>query len=83
MIIDLAIGADGAAYVLEHDIDGLLGPSQDGRLTRVMPDGSRTVIASAGLTWPGGVAIGPDRAAYVTRKGSLPAVGDVVRIPLP
>jgi len=83
MIIDVAIGADGAAYVLEHDIDGLLGPSMDGRLTRVMPDGSRTVIASAGLTWPGGVAIGPDRAVYVTRKSSLPAVGDVVRIPLP
>jgi hypothetical protein len=83
MIIDLAIGSDGAAYVLEHDIDGLLGPSRDGRLTRVTADGSRTVIASAGLTWPGGVAIGVDRAAYVTRNASLPGVGDVVRIPLP
>lgn len=83
MIIDLAIGADGAAYVLEHDIDGLLGPSHDGRLTRVTPDGSRTVLASAGLTWPGGVAIGVDRAVYVTRNSSLPAIGDVVRIPIP
>jgi len=83
MIIDLAIGADGAAYVLEHDIDGLLGPSHDGRLTRVTASGSRTVIASAGLTWPGGVAIGPDQAAYVTRNASRPAIGDVVRIPLP
>jgi hypothetical protein len=83
MIIDVAFGSDGAAYVLEHDIDGLLGPSQDGRVTRVMPNGSRTVIASAGLTWPGGVVVGPDRALYVTRRASLPAVGDVVRIPLP
>jgi hypothetical protein len=83
MIIDLAIGSDGAAYVLEHDIDGLLGPSRDGRLTRLMPDGSRTVIASAGLTWPGGVAVGADRALYVTRNASLPGLGDVVRIPIP
>ena len=83
MIIDLAAAADGSIYVLEHDIDGLLGPSRDGRITRVMPNGSRTVIASAGLTWPTGLALGPDRALYVTRNGSLPAVGDVVRIPLP
>jgi hypothetical protein len=83
MIIDLAIDTDGTAYVLEHDIDGLLGPSRDGRLTRLTASGTRTVIASAGLTWPGGVAIGPDRALYVTRNASLPAVGDVVRIPIP
>jgi len=83
MIIDLAVDTDGSAYVLEHDVDGLLGPSHDGRLTRVTAAGTRTVIASAGLTWPGGVAIGPDRALYVTRNSSLPAVGDVVRIPMP
>ena len=83
MIIDLVIGSDGNAYVLEHDIDGLLGPGRDGRLTRVMPNGARTEIASAGLTWPGGVAIGADRALYVTRFSSLPALGDVVRIPIP
>jgi hypothetical protein len=83
MIIDLAIGSDGVAYVLEHDIDGLLGPGRDGRLTRVMPNGARTEIASAGLTWPGGVAIGDDGALYVTRNSSLPALGDVVRIPIP
>jgi hypothetical protein len=83
MIIDLAIGTDGSAYVLEHDIDGLLAPGRDGRLTRVMPDGTRTVIASAGLTWPGGVAIGTDGALYVTRNSSLPLLGDVVRIPIP
>jgi hypothetical protein len=83
MIIDIAIDSDGTAYVLEHDIDGLLAPGRDGRLTRVMPSGARTEIASAGLTWPGGVAIGADRALYVTRNSSLPSVGDVVRIPLP
>jgi hypothetical protein len=83
MIIDIAIGSDGTAYVLEHDIDGLLAPGRDGRLTRVTATGTRTEIASAGLTWPGSVAIGADRALYVTRNSSLPALGDVVRISIP
>lgn len=83
MIIDLAIGPDGVAYVLEHDIDGLLGPSLDGRVTRVTPTGARTVIASTGLTRPGGIAIGEDNALYVTRNSSSPTIGDVVRIALP
>ena len=43
----------------------------------------RVFAASTGLTWPGGVVIGPDRALYVTRNSSLPALGDVVRIPIP
>lgn len=83
MIIDVAIGDDGSAYVLEHDVDGLLAPGSDGRLTRVRPDGSRTVIANAGLTWPAGVAIGSDGALYVTRNSSRAGIGDVVRIPIP
>jgi len=29
------------------------------------------------------VAIGADGALYVTRNSSLPAIGDVVRIPIP
>jgi hypothetical protein len=37
MIIDLAIGRDGAAYVVEHDIDGLFGPGSDGRQRRPDP----------------------------------------------
>lgn len=83
MIIDLAIGPDGNAYVLEHDIDGLFGSGLDGRVTRVTPTGARTVIASSGLVRPGGIAIGPDNALYVTRNSGSPAIGDVVRIPLP
>jgi hypothetical protein len=83
MIIDLAAGSDGSVYVLEHDIDGLLAPGSDGRLTRVQPNGTRTVIASAGLTRPGGVAIGPDGALFVTRNSSAALIGDVVRIPRP
>jgi hypothetical protein len=83
MIIDLAAAPDGSVYVLEHDIDGLLAPGSDGRLTHVRPDGTRTVIASAGLTRPGGVAIGPDGALFVTRNSSAAGIGDVVRISAP
>jgi hypothetical protein len=82
MIIDLAVGADGI-YVLEHDIDGLLAPGLNGRLTRVRTDGTRTVIASDGLIRPGGVTIGPDGALYVTTSSHVAGVGGVVRIPRP
>lgn len=82
MIIDLAVGPDGI-YVLEHDIDGLLAPGMNGRLTRVRPDGTRTIIASDGLVRPGGVAVGPDGALYVTTSSHAAGVGQVVRIPQP
>jgi glucose/arabinose dehydrogenase len=82
MIIDLAVGTDGI-YVLEHDVDGLLAPGSEGRLTRVQANGTRTVIASAGLTRPGGVAIGPDGALHVSTNSSAACAGGVVRIPRP
>lgn len=82
MIIDLAVGPDGI-YVLEHDIDGLLAPGMNGRLTRVRQDGTRTVIASDGLVRPGGVTIGPDGALYVTTSSHAAGAGQVVRIPRP
>ena len=39
-----------------------------------------TVLASTGLIKPGGVAIGPDDAAYVTMFANSPGMGQVVRI---
>jgi hypothetical protein len=38
------------------------------------------VLANTGLVKPGGVAIGPDNAAYVTTGTNSPGVGGVVRI---
>jgi glucose/arabinose dehydrogenase len=82
-IIDIAVGANGVGYVLEHDADGIippLGPGVNGRLIRINANGTQTVIAGAGLVKPGGVAIGPDGALYVTTKSNLAGQGEVVRI---
>ncbi len=72
-IIDVTFGPDGRGYVLEHDIDGIIAPGVEGRLTRLNANGTQTVLASTGLIKPGGVAIGPDNAAYVTTSNNSPA----------
>jgi hypothetical protein len=79
-IIDMAVNAVGTAYVLEHDADGLLGAGQTGRLVRASLSGARTVIASTGLVHPGGVALGPDGALYVTINSTSAGGGEVVKI---
>ncbi len=82
-IIDIAFGADGVGYVLEHDADGIippLGPGVVGRLVRLNANGTQTVIASAGLIKPGGVTVGPDGFIYVTNRSISAGTGEVVRI---
>ena len=82
-IIDIAFGPDGLGYVLEHDADGIippLGPGVAGRLVRLNANGSQTVIASAGLVKPGGLAFGPDGAIYVTNRSISATQGEVVRV---
>jgi hypothetical protein len=83
-IIDIAIDPNsGAAYVLEHDADGIFpptGPGVNGRVVRVHGDGTHTTVASAGLVKPGGMAVGPDGALYVTTRTNSAGVGEVVRI---
>jgi hypothetical protein len=65
-------------YVLEYATGPVFfgGP---GRLIHVAPDGTRTVV-NAALQFPTGVAVGPDDAVYVSNKGSLAGVGEVLRI---
>jgi len=53
--------ADGSVLVVE--IKG-------GRLTRVLPDGAKQVVATLG-GGPNGAAIGPDGAAYVCNNGGF------------
>jgi hypothetical protein len=56
-IIDLTFGPDCSLYVLQHATGpGLSGP---GALIRVTPDGTRTTLASEGLTTPTSVVIAP------------------------
>lgn len=82
-IIDLAIGPDGAAYVLEHDANGLLQPGTTGRLVKIGLFGARTEIAAGALNAPGGMTFGPDGALYVTTNSSTAGAGQVVRIAQP
>ena len=92
-IVGLAFDARGTLYVLQIG-SGFAGPGgppllPPGRLIRVNGDGSQTVIY-AGLFYPGGLAIGPDGAAYVTNFGIVPGPipqafpdgGQVLRISL-
>ena len=79
-IIDIAIGADGAAYVLEHDANSLLVPGNLGRLVKIGPFGARTELAAGHLFAPGKIAIGPDNSIYVTVNASSAGIGGVLRI---
>lgn len=79
-IIDIAFGPDGSLYVLEIAANGLLSDDLTGALIRVYPDDSRETVASDGLVAPGGVAVGPDGALYVTNFSIFPGAGQVVRI---
>jgi hypothetical protein len=83
-IIDLAFGHDGSLYVLEIATNGLLaafnGNDWTGALIKVRRNGTRTELASGILKAPGGIAVGPDGALYVTNNSIYSGIGEVVRI---
>lgn len=91
-IVDLDFDASGTLYVLQIG-NGFAGPggpplAGPGKLIRVGANGAQTVVY-AGLFYPGGLAIGPDGAAYVTNLGIVPGPvqpfptgGQVLRITL-
>jgi sugar lactone lactonase YvrE len=80
-IIDLAWGPDGRLFVLEIARKGLLSGDRTGALIRLERDGRRTVIASAGLTAPAGLAV-RGRYAYVSNCSVCAGSGSVLRISL-
>lgn len=88
-IIDLAYGPDGSLYVLEMLKNGLgnMNPADPttmgGQLTRVAPDGTKSVILGDGLVFPTALAIGPDKMLYIANFGTLAGGASIVRTPLP
>jgi hypothetical protein len=78
-IIDFALASNLTAFVLEHDANGLFAPGDAGRLVRVNPNGTQSVITTS-LVRPGGIAIGPDGALYITNRSVSNGTGEVVRI---
>lgn len=79
-IIDLAFDQQGRLVVLQTG-NNPFNTEQDGALIRIEADGQRTVLASAGLKNPGGLAIAGDGVFYVsTRTASGGGVGQLVEI---
>ena len=85
-IVDITFDTGGALYVLEV-ASGQVAPFPPpnpglgiGRLKRQCP-GASPVVLLDGLMFPGGVAIGPDGAAYLTNRGTS-ASGEVLRLPV-
>jgi len=60
--------------VLEFAVNGLFAPPSPGALIRLAPNGKRTVIASAGLVDPSGLAVG-NGSIYIANYGLSPAAG--------
>ena len=82
-IIDIEFRPDdGLLYVLEHAANGIFSGDTTGALIRVNEDGTKDVIANDGLVSPGGLAFGPDGAAYVSNYSVFADEGQVVRIPI-
>ncbi len=67
-IIDIAFDSEGRLLVLEIAAKGLLNADQTGALIRVDRNGTQTVLASTGLTNPGGLAVVNDNTFYVTNN---------------
>ena len=85
-VIDEAVGPDGNLYVLEIAHNSLLGQPPVGALLRISADGGTKQLLLNNLNFPGGIAFGPDKMAYITTctvctgQGPSPAMtGNVVR----
>ncbi len=83
-IVSLKFGPDDLLYALElSDTPGGFPTDGDGKVLRVNADGTiQTVIT--GLTLPGGMTFGPDKALYISNAGDKgPGMGQIVRFAIP
>jgi sugar lactone lactonase YvrE len=83
-VLGLVIDPQNRMYVLENTAGPTFptGPVPGfGRITRVDPSGSRTIIAD-GLVFPTGMTMGPDGKLYVSNKGFgfPPGSGEILQI---
>jgi hypothetical protein len=81
-ISDLEFDKDGNLLVLQFaDLSQWKG-DMSGSLIQISPDGTRTTLVSAGEGLEGATAldISPNNEIYVTNKGNLVDVGQVVKI---
>ena len=81
-IIDIAFGPDGSLYVLEIAQAAIPNFGGGGRLVRIHPDGSQSVVLSGPqfLFAPGGIAVGSDGNLYVTVASISSVGGAVIRV---
>jgi len=77
-VIDMAFDDDGNLFVVEH-AGGPVFFGGPGRLLRIAPDGTRTVVRGD-LDRPTSVAIGPAGEVYVTNHGITPGIGEVLQV---
>lgn len=83
-VLGLVIDQHDRMYVLESMTEpGFPGEDQigSGKVVRIDPNGNQTVITT-GLSFPGGMTLGPDGALYVSNLsfGAPPGAGQIVRI---
>ena len=76
-ITDFDFGPDGTLYLVQFASGPFFG--QPGLLIRVPPNGAPQTINSS-LTNPTGVLVGPGGAIYVSNRGNVAGVGEVLRI---
>jgi sugar lactone lactonase YvrE len=85
-VVDIAADRAGNLYVVEIAKDGLLsvfagGQPPFGRLVKVAPDGTQTVLLDGpDFLAPGGVAVAGDGSVYVTAGSIFPGGGQLLRI---
>jgi glucose/arabinose dehydrogenase len=83
-ITGCAVGPDGSFYASQFFTRFQPGPGSpfhDGDVVKIdFTTGARTSLTSRTLDMPGGVAVGPDGAVYVSNHSAFVPSGEVVRL---